>query len=114
LWALPQEVASISFILLGYAQLLDKIHIFDWNIFNNGIMAGRAIDPRLRGEGFMLDFDGILCPDPDRWHTDTDEATVQKWLRDVIPERVQVVKRFLPEFSSSFSHQRMYALRQSS
>jgi hypothetical protein len=70
-----------------YARLLDKVHIFDWNILNNGIVEGRAIDPRLRGEGFMLDFDGILCPDPDRWHTDADEKAVQKWLRDVRPMR---------------------------
>jgi hypothetical protein len=25
-----------------YARLLDKIHIFDWNILNNGIMQGMA------------------------------------------------------------------------
>ena len=57
------------------------------NIFNNGIMQGLAIDPRLRGEGFMLDFDGILCPDPDRWHTDADEEMVRAWLGDVRPLR---------------------------
>lgn len=70
-----------------YSRLLDKIHIFDWNIFNNGLIQGRAIDPRLRGEGFMLDFDGILCPDPDVWHTDDDVGAVQAWLENVRPMR---------------------------
>jgi len=46
-----------------YARLLDKIHIFDWNILNNAISEGRAIDPRLRGVGYMLDWDGILNAD---------------------------------------------------
>jgi len=70
-----------------YARLLDKIHVFDWNILNNGIMQGMAIDPRLRGEGFMLDFDGILCPAPVRWHTDDDEEAAWAWMRDVKPLR---------------------------
>ena len=46
-----------------------------------------AIDPRLRGEGFMLDFDSILCPDPDHLHTDAEDTRVRTWLRDVRPLR---------------------------
>ena len=34
-----------------HARVLDKVHIFDWNIFNNRLMEGLAIDPRLRGVG---------------------------------------------------------------
>jgi orotate phosphoribosyltransferase len=75
-----------------YARLLDKVHIFDWNIFNNGLMEGHAIDARLRG-GFMFDFDGVLCPDTPFPHTDDQEERVKAWLRDVRP------MRWIPRFA---------------
>jgi hypothetical protein len=46
-----------------YAEQLASPHLFEWNFFNNAIIEGRSIDPRLRG-GVAFDFDGVLCEDP--------------------------------------------------
>jgi hypothetical protein len=69
------------------ARVLDSPHVFDWNIFNNGQVIGQAIDPRLRGDGFAFDFDGILCAEPPWRHTDEKEADVKRWMESVRPSR---------------------------
>lgn len=46
-----------------HAVELPSPHIFEWNIFNNPIVDGRAADKRLRG-GICFDFDGVLCENP--------------------------------------------------
>lgn len=76
-----------------YSRILDQVHIFDWNIFNNYILRGGAIDPRLRGEGFMMDWDGILSPDTTFRHTDKEEQRVIEWIQNVRP------MRWIPRFS---------------
>lgn len=66
--------------------LLD-CHIFEWNIFNNKIVEGGAIDPRLRG-GICYDFDGVICEDPTFAHKDSEEDRVIEWLLNAPPKHL--------------------------
>lgn len=45
-----------------YHTELPSPHLFEWNMFNNGMVEGRVFDKRLKG-GLAFDFDGIFCPD---------------------------------------------------
>jgi hypothetical protein len=76
-----------------YAVELPSPHFFEWNLFNNGMVAGLSMDPRLRG-GIAMDLDGVLCfdpPMPDADHGPLFEAYV-RWLDAAEP-------KYLPRFS---------------
>lgn len=45
-----------------YFTELPSPHLFEWNMFNNGMVEGNVFDKRLKG-GLAFDFDGIFCPD---------------------------------------------------
>jgi hypothetical protein len=55
-------------------------HLFEWNLWNNGLISGAAIDPRLRGK-IAFDFDGVLCHDTPFRHTDAEEEKAAEWYR---------------------------------
>jgi len=68
-----------------YARLLPSPHLFEWNLFNNGIVHGNASDPRLRG-GIGFDFDGVLCeecPVDDQNH-----GKYSEWLQNARPRSI--------------------------
>lgn len=71
-----------------YVEILPSPHLLEWNLIGggNGILAGMAVDPRLRGFGIGLDFDGILCEDADFRHTDDDEQRVIEWIMNATPK----------------------------
>jgi len=69
------------------AELHERVHIFSWNIFNNWLWQGQAVDPRLRGIGFLADWDGILSPDCTWQHRSDNEDRVIRWMRNVKPLR---------------------------
>lgn len=72
-------------------RTLDKVHLFQWNWTNNGIVCGRTYDQRIKG-GFGFDMDGVIAQDPNWAHTDKNEQDVIKWIETVKP-------KFLPRYA---------------
>jgi len=70
-----------------YVREIPSPHFFEWNLFNNGMIGGYSMDPRLRG-GIALDLDGVICFDPPM--PDADDGVIYesyaKWL-DVAPPK---------------------------
>jgi hypothetical protein len=64
-----------------------NIHIFEWNIFQSGIIGLGAIDPKLRG-GVCFDFDGVLCEDTPFQHRDDNEQQVIDWIINARPKHL--------------------------
>lgn len=77
-----------------YAEILPSPHLLEWNLLGggNGLLSGQAIDPRLRGFGMGLDFDGILCEDSPFVHKDSEEDRVVNWILNATP-------KYLPRYS---------------
>lgn len=61
-----------------YAVEAPSPHLFEWNIFNNGVIAGHSADKRLRG-GICFDFDGVICENPVKPYTP------RTWLPAAVP-----------------------------
>jgi uncharacterized HAD superfamily protein len=55
----PEAAGVVDF----HAELLPSPHLCEWNLFNNGTVAGQAANP-IFGAGLATDFDGILCEEP--------------------------------------------------
>lgn len=79
----PESRASVDIV----GQLLPSPHLFTWNLFNNGILAGNAANPALHG-GMALDFDGVICEDCPRDGDDTPEGTerYRQWIINAQPK----------------------------
>jgi hypothetical protein len=79
----PESRASVDIV----GQLLPSPHLFTWNLFNNGILAGNAANPALHG-GMGLDFDGVICEDCPRDGDDTPEGTerYRQWIINAQPK----------------------------
>lgn len=69
------------------ARVLDKVHLFQWNWANNGIVCSRTYDQRIKG-GFGFDMDGLICEDPSFVHNDFNLIQVEDWLRNVQPKNL--------------------------
>lgn len=69
-----------------YSVVHNKIHIFEWNIFNNFCIEGITPIKCLSG-GCCLDWDGILNSDCDFKHTSNNEEDVVNWIKTVKPHR---------------------------
>ena len=73
---------------------LPSPHFFEWNLFNNSMVSGLSIDPRLRG-GIAMDLDGIICFDPPM--PDADDGPLfeayARWLDAAEP-------KYIPRFSA--------------
>lgn len=74
----PEMTSTVDY----FAKSLPSPHLFQWNLFNGAPLIGRTINPVLHG-GIGLDFDGVLCVDPDV--SDRDEAKYLEWLENAIP-----------------------------
>lgn len=86
----PAIFAAVYSKTLGCADVdavIMDCHLFEWNIFNNKILEGGAIDPKLRG-GVCADFDGVLCADPSFPHKDEEEERVIEWLLNAPPKHL--------------------------
>jgi len=70
-----------SHIVDHYVMELESPHLFEWNLFNNGMVSGECDDMRFKG-GIAFDFDGILCPDPSM--PDADEGELLKQYLDYL------------------------------
>ncbi len=57
-------------------------HLFEWNLYNNGVVNERAIDP-IFGTGLAFDMDGVICEDCPR--NDADEAWYRRWITQAKP-----------------------------
>lgn len=77
----PEMAGLVDF----YAYKLPSPHILQWNVFNGAPLQGKTINPILHG-GIALDFDGVVCVDPDV--PDRDEARYLDWLQNALPLNV--------------------------
>lgn len=68
-----------------YARQLPSPHLFEWNLFNNGIVHGNASDPRLRG-GIGFDMDGVICEECSV--NDQDHEAYRKWILNARPRSI--------------------------
>ena len=64
-----------------YGQLLDEPHLLEWNLANTGYIRHLTYDKKLKGEGIMLDFDGVLCEDPPVVFNESDEIGRREYLK---------------------------------
>jgi uncharacterized HAD superfamily protein len=69
-----------------YGRLLPSPHLLEWNMMNNGPFDGHAANP-IYGSGIALDFDGILCHDPDVPDADSGPGLdrYRDWLNNARP-----------------------------
>lgn len=68
-----------------YGQLCPVPHLLEWNLANTGYLRSLGFPDHCQGTGIMLDFDGVLCPDPSHYDESTDagrEAYLQ-WIAEV-------------------------------
>lgn len=67
-----------------YGQLCPVPHLLEWNLANTGYLRSLGFPNHSQGSGVMLDFDGVLCPDPTHFCESTDagrEAYLQ-WIAE--------------------------------
>lgn len=57
-----------------YGQLCPEPHLLEWNLANTGYLRSLGFPNYKRGSGIMLDFDGVLCPDPPHFDETTDSG----------------------------------------
>jgi orotate phosphoribosyltransferase len=74
----PEVTGTVDF----YGRSLPSPHLFQWNMLNGAPLVGRTINPILHG-GMALDFDGVICVDPDV--SDRDEDRYLEWLHNAVP-----------------------------
>lgn len=55
-YATPWMARSVDL----HVRQLGSVHLLEWNLVNNGVWGGNALDP-IFGSGVATDFDGILC-----------------------------------------------------
>lgn len=86
----PQRRQAVDF----HARVLHGPHLLEWNFVNNWPFIGRASHKAYRG-GLALDFDGILCFDPDVPDADAGPGLdrYRQWMVDARP---QWLPRMLP------------------
>lgn len=75
----------VKHVVNYYSRLLPSPHLFEWNIFNNGIVHGNASDPVLRG-GVGFDIDGVICEECPV--SDLDTNAYRMWLKRAMPRSI--------------------------
>ena len=78
----PDRAATVDM----WAKLLPTPHLFEWHIFNSGLIEGNAADPGLRG-GVAADFDGVLCENCPIAESDSsaDREKYLEWIANAKP-----------------------------
>lgn len=64
-------------------ETLPSPHLLEWNLFNSGVINGRAINKRVMLAGVMSDLDGVICEDCQV--DDRDEAAYIDWMKNAKP-----------------------------
>jgi hypothetical protein len=67
-----------------YGKLCPVPHLLEWNLANTGYIRSIGFPDHCQGAGIMLDFDGVLCPDPSHYDESTEvgrEAYLQ-WIAE--------------------------------
>lgn len=77
----PPSIGGLDF----YGRECPEPHLLEWNIANTGYVRLLGYPNHSSGSGVMLDFDGVLCPDPAYFDECTDHGreTYLKWMEEV-------------------------------
>lgn len=68
-----------------YGRLYAEPHLLEWNLPNTGYIGTLGFPHFERGKGTMVDFDGVLCPDPPRVFEETikeDREAYLEWIKN--------------------------------
>ena len=66
----PPALPSVDF----YGRLCPEPHLLEWNLANTGYLRLLGYPNHNGGSGVMLDFDGVLCPDPTHYDEETESG----------------------------------------
>lgn len=72
----PPSIHGLDF----YGRECSEPHLLEWNLANTGYLRLLGYPNHSGGSGIMLDFDGVLCPDPTHYD-ETTEAGQQAYLQ---------------------------------
>jgi len=74
LYAVPVASVRAASQVDFYGRLYAEPHLLEWNLPNTGYVRTLGFPDFERGAGVMVDFDGVLCPDPSHYDESTDEG----------------------------------------
>jgi hypothetical protein len=83
LFAVPIASVRASDQVDFYGRLYAEPHLLEWNLPNTGYIRTLGFPDFEKGAGIMVDFDGVLCPDPPRVFdetVDSDRQAYMDWL----------------------------------
>lgn len=66
----PPSASKVDF----YGRLYAEPHFLEWNLANAAYIRTLGAPNHSHGSGIMLDFDGVLCPDPAHYDEETEEG----------------------------------------
>jgi hypothetical protein len=93
LYAVPIASVRAADQVDFYGRLYAEPHLLEWNLPNTGYIRTLGFPDFERGAGIMVDFDGVLCPDPPRVFDETVDSDRQAYLDWLINAPIGV---FLP------------------
>jgi hypothetical protein len=73
LYAVPVASVRAASQVDFYGRLYAEPHLLEWNLPNTGYVRTLGFPDFERGAGVMVDFDGVLCPDPANYDETNDE-----------------------------------------
>ncbi len=85
LYAVPLASVRAASQVDFYGRLYPEPHLLEWNLPNTGYVRTLGFPGFENGTGVMLDFDGVLCPDPKHYDEDTEEGrkAYLQWIAEV-------------------------------
>ncbi len=80
LFAVPIASVRASDQVDFYGRLYAEPHLLEWNLPNTGYIRTLGFPDFEKGAGIMVDFDGVLCPDPPRVFDESLDSDRQAYL----------------------------------
>jgi hypothetical protein len=80
LYAVPVASVRAANQVDFYGRLCAEPHLLEWNLPNTGYVRALGFPDFERGAGVMVDFDGVLCPDPANYD-ETNDAEREAYLQ---------------------------------
>jgi uncharacterized HAD superfamily protein len=84
LYAVPIASVRAADQVDFYGRLYAEPHLLEWNLPNTGYIRTLGFPHFEQGAGIMVDFDGVLCPDPTHYDEETESGreSYLKWIAD--------------------------------
>lgn len=83
LYAVPVASLRAASQVDFYGRLYAEPHLLEWNLPNTGYVRALGFPDFERGAGVMVDFDGVLCPDPANYD-ETNDAGREAYLQWIV------------------------------